>query len=117
MMPETLPGLFILQAFQGQDWANGNVCMHYTIEWLICCLHPQPTVVQPCPTDSHTVSPSHVQLGFTDQPNCQAVSNGLYAPATQSAQVAYMHEFRDKHMETSVLQLKCNFFLHIAEHG
>ncbi|XP_059189938.1 rho guanine nucleotide exchange factor 25 isoform X1 [Centropristis striata] len=45
-----------------------------------------PTVVQPCPADSHTVSPSHVQLGFADQPNCQAVSNGLYTHATQSAQ-------------------------------
>ncbi|TKS77586.1 Rho guanine nucleotide exchange factor 25 [Collichthys lucidus] len=45
-----------------------------------------PTVVQPCPADSHTVSPSHVQLGFTDQPNCQAVSNGLYTATTQSAQ-------------------------------
>ncbi|XP_070825272.1 rho guanine nucleotide exchange factor 25 isoform X1 [Chaetodon trifascialis] len=45
-----------------------------------------PTAVQPCPADSHTVSPSHVQLGFADQPNCQAVSNGLYAPTTQSAQ-------------------------------
>ncbi|XP_074500479.1 rho guanine nucleotide exchange factor 25 isoform X2 [Sebastes fasciatus] len=47
-----------------------------------------PTVVQLCPADSHTVSPSHVQLGFTDQPNCQAVSNGLYTPTTQSAQRA-----------------------------
>ncbi|KAK2851385.1 hypothetical protein Q5P01_007661 [Channa striata] len=45
-----------------------------------------PTLVQPCPADSHTVSPSHVQLGFTDQANCQAVSNGLYTPTTQSAQ-------------------------------
>ncbi|XP_044067299.1 rho guanine nucleotide exchange factor 25 isoform X3 [Siniperca chuatsi] len=45
-----------------------------------------PTVVQPCPADSRTVSPSHVQLGFTDQPNCQAVSNGLYTHTTQSAQ-------------------------------
>ncbi|XP_035015353.1 rho guanine nucleotide exchange factor 25 isoform X3 [Hippoglossus stenolepis] len=45
-----------------------------------------PTVVQPCPADPHTVSLSHVQLGFTDQPNCQAVSNGLYTPTTQSAQ-------------------------------
>ncbi|XP_041654799.1 rho guanine nucleotide exchange factor 25 isoform X3 [Cheilinus undulatus] len=45
-----------------------------------------PTVVQPCPADSHTVSPSHVQLGFSDRPNCQAVSNGLYTPTTQSAQ-------------------------------
>ncbi|XP_032376901.1 rho guanine nucleotide exchange factor 25 isoform X2 [Etheostoma spectabile] len=47
-----------------------------------------PTVVQPCPADSHTVSPSQVQLGFTDQPSCQAVSNGLYTPTTQSAQRA-----------------------------
>ncbi|XP_044067298.1 rho guanine nucleotide exchange factor 25 isoform X2 [Siniperca chuatsi] len=47
-----------------------------------------PTVVQPCPADSRTVSPSHVQLGFTDQPNCQAVSNGLYTHTTQSAQRA-----------------------------
>ncbi|XP_019945045.2 rho guanine nucleotide exchange factor 25 isoform X1 [Paralichthys olivaceus] len=45
-----------------------------------------PTVVLPCPADSHTVSLSQVQLGFTDQPNCQAVSNGLYTPTTQSAQ-------------------------------
>ncbi|XP_030590371.1 rho guanine nucleotide exchange factor 25 isoform X2 [Archocentrus centrarchus] len=47
-----------------------------------------PTVVQPCPADSHTVSPSHVRLGLTDQPNCQAVSNGLYTPTTQSVQRA-----------------------------
>ncbi|XP_034394263.1 rho guanine nucleotide exchange factor 25 isoform X1 [Cyclopterus lumpus] len=45
-----------------------------------------PTVVQPGPADSHTVSPSHVQLGFPDQANCQTVSNGLYRPTTQSAQ-------------------------------
>ncbi|XP_072222566.1 rho guanine nucleotide exchange factor 25 isoform X1 [Leuresthes tenuis] len=44
------------------------------------------TVVQPCPADSHNVSPSHIRLGFTDQPNCQAVSNGLYTPTTQGAQ-------------------------------
>ncbi|KAM4562581.1 rho guanine nucleotide exchange factor 25 isoform 3-T3 [Odontesthes bonariensis] len=43
------------------------------------------TVVQPCPADSHNVSPSHIQLGFTDQPNYQAVSNGLYTPATQES--------------------------------
>ncbi|KAM9342673.1 rho guanine nucleotide exchange factor 25 isoform 2-T2 [Pholidichthys leucotaenia] len=47
-----------------------------------------PTAVQPCPADSHTVSPSHVRLGLIDQPNCQAVSNGLYTPTTQSAQRA-----------------------------
>ncbi|XP_026188279.1 rho guanine nucleotide exchange factor 25 isoform X4 [Mastacembelus armatus] len=44
------------------------------------------TVVQPCPAGAHNASPSHVQLGFTDQPNCQAVSNGLYTPTAQSAQ-------------------------------
>uniref|UniRef100_A0A8D0AWF2 Rho guanine nucleotide exchange factor 25 n=1 Tax=Sander lucioperca TaxID=283035 RepID=A0A8D0AWF2_SANLU len=49
----------------------------------------------PCPADSHTVSPSQVQLGFTNQPSCQAVSNGLYTLTTQSAQVVYMHAFRD----------------------
>ncbi|XP_072222569.1 rho guanine nucleotide exchange factor 25 isoform X4 [Leuresthes tenuis] len=43
------------------------------------------TVVQPCPADSHNVSPSHIRLGFTDQPNCQAVSNGLYTPTTQES--------------------------------
>ncbi|XP_063743002.1 rho guanine nucleotide exchange factor 25 isoform X2 [Eleginops maclovinus] len=48
----------------------------------------EPTLVQPCPADSHTVSMSHVQLGFTDQPNCQAVSNGMYTPTPQSAQRA-----------------------------
>ncbi|XP_026223803.1 rho guanine nucleotide exchange factor 25 isoform X2 [Anabas testudineus] len=47
-----------------------------------------PAVIQPYPADSHTTSPSHVQLGFTDQSNCQAVSNGLYTPTTQSAQRA-----------------------------
>nr|XP_020473339.1 rho guanine nucleotide exchange factor 25-like isoform X2 [Monopterus albus] len=47
-----------------------------------------PTAVQPFPADFHTASPSHVQLAFTDQPNCQAVSNGLYIPTTQSAQRA-----------------------------
>ncbi|XP_074538370.1 rho guanine nucleotide exchange factor 25 isoform X2 [Halichoeres trimaculatus] len=47
-----------------------------------------PTVAQPCPADSHAVSPSHVQLGFTDRQNCQAVSNGLYTPTTQSSQRA-----------------------------
>ncbi|XP_047221417.1 rho guanine nucleotide exchange factor 25 isoform X3 [Girardinichthys multiradiatus] len=45
-------------------------------------------VVQPCPTDSHTASPSHVRLGLSDQPNCPAVSNGLYTSATQGAQRA-----------------------------
>lgn len=72
---------------------NTFVCMHYSIECLTSRLHLQPTVVQLCAADSHTVSPSHVQLGFTDQPNCQAVSNGMYTP-TQSAQVSYMHAFR-----------------------
>ncbi|XP_028265363.1 rho guanine nucleotide exchange factor 25 isoform X3 [Parambassis ranga] len=45
-----------------------------------------PTVIQLCPADSHTVSPSHVQLGFSDHTGCQAVSNGLYNPNTPSAQ-------------------------------
>lgn len=72
---------------------NTFVCVHYSIECLTSRLHLQPTVVQLCAADSHTVSPSHVQLGFTDQPNCQAVSNGMYTP-TQSAQVLYMHSFR-----------------------
>ncbi|XP_040008963.1 rho guanine nucleotide exchange factor 25 isoform X2 [Xiphias gladius] len=47
-----------------------------------------PALVQPYPADSHTLSPSHVQLGLTDQPNCQAVSNGLCIPTTQSSQRA-----------------------------
>ncbi|KAK7915587.1 hypothetical protein WMY93_011348 [Mugilogobius chulae] len=46
----------------------------------------EPTLVQPCAADSHTVSLSHVQLGFTDQSSVQAVSNGLYTPNSQSAQ-------------------------------
>ncbi|XP_008411879.1 rho guanine nucleotide exchange factor 25 isoform X2 [Poecilia reticulata] len=45
-------------------------------------------VVQPCPADSHTASPSHVRLGLSDQSNCPAVSNGLYTPAAQGAQRA-----------------------------
>ncbi|XP_028308359.1 rho guanine nucleotide exchange factor 25 isoform X2 [Gouania willdenowi] len=47
-----------------------------------------PTVVQLCPADSHTVSPLHVQLGFSEQSNCPAVSNGLYNPTTYSGQRA-----------------------------
>ncbi|XP_056279388.1 rho guanine nucleotide exchange factor 25 isoform X2 [Pseudoliparis swirei] len=47
-----------------------------------------PTVVRPGPADSHTVSSSHVQLGFPDPPNCQTVSNGLCTPTTQSTQRA-----------------------------
>lgn len=73
-----------------------HACTTIFVSDTTCCLLLQPTVVRPCPADSHTVSPSHVQLGFTDQPNCQAVSNGLHTPTTQSAQVVYMHTFRDK---------------------
>uniref|UniRef100_A0A8C2EFF9 Rho guanine nucleotide exchange factor 25 n=1 Tax=Cyprinus carpio TaxID=7962 RepID=A0A8C2EFF9_CYPCA len=52
------------------------------------------------PTDNHsqlnsqTVSPTHVQLAFSDEPpfsqaplNCQAVSNGLCSSSTQASQV------------------------------
>ncbi|XP_024915036.1 rho guanine nucleotide exchange factor 25 isoform X2 [Cynoglossus semilaevis] len=45
-----------------------------------------PTVVQPCPADTHTVSLSLVQLGFSNQPNCQAVSNGPFTATTQITQ-------------------------------
>ncbi|KAM7411926.1 hypothetical protein PAMA_021753 [Pampus argenteus] len=66
-----------------------------------------PTVVQLCPADSHTVSPSHVQLAFTDQPNCQAVSNGLYTPTPQSAQRAgegcHRGQATDSGIQASVL--------------
>lgn len=48
----------------------------------------EPTLVQPCAADSHSVSLSHVQLGFSDQSSVQAVSNGLYTPNSQSAQRA-----------------------------
>ncbi|XP_054601885.1 rho guanine nucleotide exchange factor 25 isoform X3 [Nothobranchius furzeri] len=50
--------------------------------------------VQPCPADSHTVSPSHVRLGFTDQPNCPAVSNGLCNSTTQGPQQRAVESFR-----------------------
>ncbi|XP_037629959.1 rho guanine nucleotide exchange factor 25 isoform X1 [Sebastes umbrosus] len=69
----SLPTLYLPSQGQGQGPSET-----YSLQ--------DPTVVQLCPADSHTVSPSHVQLGFTDQPNCQAVSNGLYTPTTQSAQ-------------------------------
>ncbi|XP_011475387.2 rho guanine nucleotide exchange factor 25-like isoform X2 [Oryzias latipes] len=46
------------------------------------------TEVQPCPADPHAVSSSHIRLGFTDQPNCQAVSNGLFSSTTQATQRA-----------------------------
>ncbi|XP_037629960.1 rho guanine nucleotide exchange factor 25 isoform X2 [Sebastes umbrosus] len=71
----SLPTLYLPSQGQGQGPSET-----YSLQ--------DPTVVQLCPADSHTVSPSHVQLGFTDQPNCQAVSNGLYTPTTQSAQRA-----------------------------
>uniref|UniRef100_A0AAV2LYP7 Rho guanine nucleotide exchange factor 25 n=1 Tax=Knipowitschia caucasica TaxID=637954 RepID=A0AAV2LYP7_KNICA len=48
----------------------------------------EPTLVQPCSADSHTVSLSHVQLGFNDQSSVQAVSNGLYSSSSQCAQRA-----------------------------
>uniref|UniRef100_A0A3P9LYD8 Rho guanine nucleotide exchange factor 25 n=1 Tax=Oryzias latipes TaxID=8090 RepID=A0A3P9LYD8_ORYLA len=44
------------------------------------------TEVQPCPADPHAVSSSHIRLGFTDQPSCQAVSNGLFSSNTQATQ-------------------------------
>uniref|UniRef100_A0A672I695 Rho guanine nucleotide exchange factor 25 n=1 Tax=Salarias fasciatus TaxID=181472 RepID=A0A672I695_SALFA len=70
----SLPALYLPSQGPGQG-SNGS------------CSLKDPTLVQPCPADPHTVSPSHVQLGFADQPNCPAVSNGLYTPAAQSAQV------------------------------
>ncbi|XP_029974508.1 rho guanine nucleotide exchange factor 25 isoform X3 [Salarias fasciatus] len=69
----SLPALYLPSQGPGQG-SNGS------------CSLKDPTLVQPCPADPHTVSPSHVQLGFADQPNCPAVSNGLYTPAAQSAQ-------------------------------
>ncbi|XP_029974507.1 rho guanine nucleotide exchange factor 25 isoform X2 [Salarias fasciatus] len=71
----SLPALYLPSQGPGQG-SNGS------------CSLKDPTLVQPCPADPHTVSPSHVQLGFADQPNCPAVSNGLYTPAAQSAQRA-----------------------------
>uniref|UniRef100_A0A8C1Y404 Rho guanine nucleotide exchange factor 25 n=1 Tax=Cyprinus carpio TaxID=7962 RepID=A0A8C1Y404_CYPCA len=58
---------------------------------------PESTQVQRCPVDSRlnsqTVSPTHVQLAFSDEPpfsqaplNCQAVSNGLCSSSTQASQ-------------------------------
>uniref|UniRef100_A0A3Q3WA09 Rho guanine nucleotide exchange factor 25 n=1 Tax=Mola mola TaxID=94237 RepID=A0A3Q3WA09_MOLML len=78
----SLPALYLPSQGQGQRPSET-----YSLQ--------DPAVVRPCPADSHTVSPSHVQLGFTDQANCQAVSNGLYTPHTPSAQVKHMHTFRD----------------------
>nr|XP_046252900.1 rho guanine nucleotide exchange factor 25 isoform X2 [Scatophagus argus] len=71
----SLPTLYLPSQGQGQGPSES-----YSLR--------DPTAIQPCPGDSHTISPSHVQLAFTDQPNCQTVSNGLYTPATQSAQRA-----------------------------
>jgi len=58
----------------------------------------QSTQVPHCPVDSRlnsqTVSPTHVQLAFSEEPsfsqaplNCQAVSNGLCSSSTQGSQV------------------------------
>ncbi|XP_029362811.1 rho guanine nucleotide exchange factor 25 isoform X3 [Echeneis naucrates] len=69
----SLPALYLPS--QGQGQGPGETCSLQ-----------DPPVVQLCPADSHTVSPSHIQLGFADQPNCEAVSNGLYTPTMQSAQ-------------------------------
>nr|XP_009295232.1 rho guanine nucleotide exchange factor 25 isoform X1 [Danio rerio] len=45
--------------------------------------------------NSQTVSPTHVQLAFSEEPsfsqaplNCQAVSNGLYSSSTQGSQIS-----------------------------
>ncbi|CAN9516123.1 unnamed protein product [Ophioblennius macclurei] len=53
-----------------------------------CSLKDPTAAPPPCPADPHTVSPSHVQLGFAEPPNGQTVSNGLYTPNTPSAQRA-----------------------------
>lgn len=81
--------------------------------WVLsCCLPLQPSAIQPA--DSHTVSPSHVQLGFADQPNCQAVSNGLYTPTAQSAQVAYTASASDW-TASFVLRSKYRYYCEAAE--
>ncbi|XP_056095067.1 rho guanine nucleotide exchange factor 25 isoform X2 [Rhinichthys klamathensis goyatoka] len=60
---------------------------------------PESTQVQRCPVDSRlnsqTVSPTHVQLAFSEEPsfsqaplNCQAVSNGLCSSSTQGSQIS-----------------------------
>ncbi|XP_068187884.1 rho guanine nucleotide exchange factor 25 isoform X2 [Antennarius striatus] len=64
----SLPTLYLSSQVQGHGPGEG-----YSLQ-------------DPYPPDSHTASPSHVQLGFSDQPNCQAVSNGLYTPTKQIAQ-------------------------------
>ncbi|XP_058498288.1 rho guanine nucleotide exchange factor 25 isoform X3 [Solea solea] len=71
----SLPALYLPSHGHGQGQGPNEI---YSVR--------DSNVVQPCPADSHTVSLSHVQLGFTDQPHCQAVSNGLYTPSTQTAQ-------------------------------
>uniref|UniRef100_A0A8C7Z707 Rho guanine nucleotide exchange factor 25 n=1 Tax=Oryzias sinensis TaxID=183150 RepID=A0A8C7Z707_9TELE len=70
----------------------------------------------PCPADPHAVSSSHIRLGFTDQPNCQAVSNGLFSSNTQATQVVYPHAFT--HLQPQCYtqeQLLC-FWLKIERH-
>ncbi|KAG1961420.1 rho guanine nucleotide exchange factor 25 isoform X2 [Pimephales promelas] len=60
---------------------------------------PESTQVPHCPVDSRlnsqTVSPTHVQLAFSEEPsfsqaplNCQAVSNGLCSSSTQGSQIS-----------------------------
>ncbi|XP_061842160.1 rho guanine nucleotide exchange factor 25 isoform X2 [Nerophis lumbriciformis] len=49
-------------------------------------LQDVPALVQPRTAGS--VSPSHVQLTLSDQLSCPTVSNGLYAPPTQTSQRA-----------------------------
>uniref|UniRef100_A0A674MLT1 Rho guanine nucleotide exchange factor 25 n=1 Tax=Takifugu rubripes TaxID=31033 RepID=A0A674MLT1_TAKRU len=62
-----------------------------------------PAVAGPWPADSHGLSPSQVQLGFTDQ----AVSNGLYTPTAQSAQVKVTNH-ACKHLGTAVYVPLCS---------
>ncbi|XP_059911261.1 rho guanine nucleotide exchange factor 25 [Gadus macrocephalus] len=50
--------------------------------------HREPHVVHPCPAEGQAVCPSHLQLGFTDTPTCQLVSNGLCGTTVHGVQRA-----------------------------
>ena len=101
------PGFYIDGGINSQSCAD-DIFVSEDHDWseVFCFVFLQPTIVQPCPSDSQTISPSHVQLAFTEQPHCPTVSNGVCTPATHNAQVGW-NTCQYTHMHSCVRACVC----------
>ena len=64
----------------------------------------QPHLAHPCPAEGQAVCPSNLQLGFTDTPTCQLVSNGLCGTTVHGVQVRFNHTTQNgAHTDVSTL--------------